>query len=166
MGMFDYLRCEAPRPDPAHQDLPFQTKDTPAQAMDTYVITADGRLLHERVRYEAVPEAERVAALVAAGHREEDARTGILAIAGRLRGVPDGVEEEPLHGDLCFYDLLTNGEPAWLPAPSSAAAGEEERPCPVRNPAYAEGWIEYVARFTEGRLARIWRQRPGEAGAA
>jgi len=47
MGMFDYIRCELPLPAPAAEGLEFQTKDTPAQWLDQYVIRADGMLWHE-----------------------------------------------------------------------------------------------------------------------
>jgi hypothetical protein len=48
MDMFDYLRCDHPLPGtppafirPGHE---FQTKDTPSQGLETYVITGDGEL--------------------------------------------------------------------------------------------------------------------------
>ena len=44
MGMFDDVRCRYPLPDPAHNGLNFQTKDTPSQSLDTYLISAEGRL--------------------------------------------------------------------------------------------------------------------------
>jgi hypothetical protein len=48
MGMFDTVRCEHPLPDPAHQELEFQTKDLDCYLED-YTITRDGRLVrHER----------------------------------------------------------------------------------------------------------------------
>lgn len=48
MGMFDELRCEYPLPDGFKPPWPFQTQDTPAQHLELYVLTADGRLRHER----------------------------------------------------------------------------------------------------------------------
>jgi hypothetical protein len=47
MGMFDHVRCRYPLPDPEAQELEYQSKSTPAQALDNYVITPDGNLLHE-----------------------------------------------------------------------------------------------------------------------
>ena len=38
MGFFDYLRCEVPLPVNGANALDYQTKDTPAQLMDHYVI--------------------------------------------------------------------------------------------------------------------------------
>lgn len=57
MGMFDYVRCEVPLPDGFTGEL--QTKDF-CNDMVTHTITADGRLLLERIdRVEEVPKAER-----------------------------------------------------------------------------------------------------------
>ena len=46
MGLFDTVKCEYPLPDPAHQDLEFQTKDFEC-LLDHYRITRDGRLVRE-----------------------------------------------------------------------------------------------------------------------
>ena len=57
MGMFDYLRCEAPLPDGF--DGVCQTKDFECD-MVTHRITRDGRLMLTRIdRVETVPKAER-----------------------------------------------------------------------------------------------------------
>jgi hypothetical protein len=46
MGMFDNIICEYPLPgNPAVSE--WQTKDTPTQYLDTYIIAADGQLWHE-----------------------------------------------------------------------------------------------------------------------
>ena len=47
MGMFDYIRCEYPLPGNPDVRGAWQTKDTPDQSMDTYVIDKDGRLWYE-----------------------------------------------------------------------------------------------------------------------
>ena len=47
MGVYDYVKCEYSLPEGAPSEG-YQTKDTPAQFLDLYVITPDGRLLHER----------------------------------------------------------------------------------------------------------------------
>jgi len=44
MGLFDTIRCEYRLPNPAHQDLEFQTKDLEC-LLDDYIITIDGRLI-------------------------------------------------------------------------------------------------------------------------
>jgi hypothetical protein len=46
MGMFDYLKCEYPLPVEGFEGRLFQTKDTPEQSLDHYVIKEDGTLWH------------------------------------------------------------------------------------------------------------------------
>jgi hypothetical protein len=46
MGMFDYVKCEYPLPSNPPCSA-WQSKETPAQYLDTYMISADGKLLHE-----------------------------------------------------------------------------------------------------------------------
>ncbi len=58
MGMFDSLRCEVPLPDGREFKGLAQTKSLDC-LMDTYRITADGRLEREIVEFEDVPEHER-----------------------------------------------------------------------------------------------------------
>jgi hypothetical protein len=58
MGMFDYIRCEYPLPDPEYQDLDYQTKSLDRQ-LNSYTITEDGRLLWHYVQYEIIPEHQR-----------------------------------------------------------------------------------------------------------
>ena len=61
MGMFDYLRCEMPMPDGRSvPEVEFQTKSLWC-GMDRFTITAAGRLIYHRHRYEAgKAEDERV----------------------------------------------------------------------------------------------------------
>lgn len=47
MGTFDYLRCKYPLPLAGANALTFQTKNTPAQFLDTYELREDGTLWHE-----------------------------------------------------------------------------------------------------------------------
>jgi hypothetical protein len=44
MGMFDYIHCHVPLPVPGFSDMEFQTKDTPAQGCEYYVISDEGML--------------------------------------------------------------------------------------------------------------------------
>lgn len=46
MGMFDYVRCQYPLPVEGANALDYQSKDTPAQLLETYEIRGDGRLWH------------------------------------------------------------------------------------------------------------------------
>ena len=121
MGMFDYIRCEAPLPEtPLPPPDELQTKDTPDQYLTTYTITADGRLTWRPYDLETVPPEEREFPNPAHpwhGH-------------GSVRRVERDEEDVPFHGDICFY-----------------GGGREE------------GWWEYTARFTDGRLTRIMLDR-------
>lgn len=105
MGLFDYLRCEMPLPaEWPGEGFRFQTKDTDAQYMEQYTITADGRLVHHAVRYEDVPPAERA---------YPDAKPGSLeSVVGITRRVPTGDVEVLMHGDLQFHDL--DAERGWV----------------------------------------------------
>ena len=47
MGMFDYLRCEYKLPVKDSNSILFQTKDTPNQFMDEYLIDENGDLYEE-----------------------------------------------------------------------------------------------------------------------
>jgi hypothetical protein len=42
MALFDTVKCDYPLPDPAHQQLEFQTKDLD-WLLEQYTITRDGR---------------------------------------------------------------------------------------------------------------------------
>lgn len=50
MGMYDDLRCDYPLPAKGANALTYQTKDTPEQYCELYVITKDGYLEHELER--------------------------------------------------------------------------------------------------------------------
>lgn len=94
MGMYDYVRCDAPLPDgkPTPPDL-FQTKDFPAPQLEHYTITAAGRLIAHRVRYEEVPKAERP-------YPDAD---GLRGLVGSIKAVPVKDEDLNWHGWLNFY---------------------------------------------------------------
>ena len=55
MGMFDYVRCEVPLPDGSSTEGLFQTKDFDCPYLETYVIRKDGRLIHNKPRYDIDP---------------------------------------------------------------------------------------------------------------
>lgn len=142
MGMLDEITCEHPLPRTGYR-LPeghddWQTKDL-ENLMDRYTITADGRLLLHRARYEEVPEEE----WRYYGTPEWDRSSGRLI--GSLRSVPVGDEEVSHHGDVRFYDAFR----------IKGGGGRV--------------WVEFRARFAEGRLSRIEVEdvrdlppRPGE----
>lgn len=96
MGMFDYIRCDAPLPEtevPPPTAEWFQTKDTPDQYMTVYTITADGKLVWRPYCMEEVPKAERP-------YPNDD---GLLGLAGSMRRVEADEEALPFHGDIEFY---------------------------------------------------------------
>src|ERR1039458_8242842 len=82
MGLFDYLKfeCDLP-PEMIQEDGNYQTKDTPAQYMEKYTVTADGRIIYHAVEREFV--------------LDEDAPLGV-----RLNKTAEHDEEWPYHGDL------------------------------------------------------------------
>ena len=104
MGMFDQITCDYPLPDSAVQHKLFQTKSLNC-LMDRYTITADGRLILHKVRYEAVPEEERP--FYGDPRWEENA---LLQLTGSLKSVPVGDVEIPYHGYIRFYTSLGKGE--------------------------------------------------------
>ena len=97
MGMFYYLTCEYPLPDPEAQRLRFQTKSLEC-LLDRYTITADGRLILHQVRYEAVPEAERPC------WGTPDWEKPFRKLLGSLRAVQVGNRDTQYHGDIRFYE--------------------------------------------------------------
>ena len=126
--MYDEIRCEYPLPYSGYQVLPghtFQTKSLEC-GLDEYTITADG-----------TPDSAQGA--VVSAYPRKSARTTVLRngkiprcrVAGSIRTVPVGDEEVPYHGDIHFYDDFGVREEA------------------------TQVWIEYKARFIEGRLSRI-----------
>jgi hypothetical protein len=100
MGLFDEVRSEYRLPNPAHQDLVFQTKDL-ENLMDEYVITRRGRLVRKKTGW------------------LEPRRCHVVC---------------PIHQDLRIH--------------TSIEVGPEEHE-----------WVEYVFRFTEGRVRRVRRSR-------
>jgi hypothetical protein len=85
--MFDSVICEVPLPRLGVTDRVFQTKDTPAQFLDTYVIRADGRFVHRDPIMEEVPEGER------------EHEWHILRRVG-------GDRDEDWTGEVCFYTFF------------------------------------------------------------
>ncbi len=127
MGMFDNIQCEYPLPETGYRVSPGHSFQTKSlgSELDDYTITVDGSLILHRKSWEGVPEEERPYY----GTPEWEERS--KQVIGSIRTVPVGDEEVPYHGDIYFYDSLSVGN----------------KP--------GEVWIEYKARFTEGRLSRI-----------
>jgi hypothetical protein len=108
MGMYDYVKCEYPLPAGSPvwaQNDYYQTKDTPKQFLETYVITLEGRLIHHSVTYEMVPENQRPYY----GKPEWD-KGAIFQMAGMIRSIPAGDIDTEYHGDI----YLIGRQPAFL----------------------------------------------------
>jgi hypothetical protein len=93
--MFDYVICEMPLPQQPRTRL-FQTKDTTPQFLERFTITAAGRLIHHRVRYQQVPLSERP--------------YPAAPFIGSIRAIPTGDGDTNFHGtlELHTYDSETN----------------------------------------------------------
>lgn len=131
MGMFDEIRCKAPLPLPQFQDNLFQTKDTPEQYLDLYEIREDGTLWHEEYDTEDQSKAgEWLRANPGKTHDDlPEELKGINALCGCAARVHKRwVQVEDFHDDLRFYNTLGK---------------------------HNSGWIEFSARFTDGKLARL-----------
>ena len=91
MGMFDYVTCQYPLPGLADSSaMEFQTKDFDCQ-METYKISATGRLLKETYHIE--------------DRSDPNALAGSLkSILGCATRVKDGEVDLNFHGVLNFYD--------------------------------------------------------------
>jgi hypothetical protein len=94
MGMFDYIRCDAPLPDGWSPGGPLQTKDFDCE-MVCHVITNDGKLMLERIdATHIVPKAERP--------YPNEPDDSILGMCGMLR-INTGLYESDFHGVVNFY---------------------------------------------------------------
>lgn len=99
MGMFDYLRCKMPLPLPEFQDAEFQTKCTPAQYMDLYVIDETGKLWVEEYDTEdqSDPNAE-----------------GFMKFAGCAARVNKRMAPVAFTGSINFYECLGRYSSGWV----------------------------------------------------
>lgn len=103
MGLFDYIKCEYPLPDEAHQGMLYQTKCAREDPyMETFRITKAGRLIHETCRYEEVPREQR----------PYPNAKGLMALAGSIKAIPTGDVDTNFHGSLCFYSNTADDE--WI----------------------------------------------------
>ena len=94
MGMFDYVKCEAPLPDGWQPNGLLQTKDFDCE-MVTHVITAEGRLMLEQIdETQLVPKAERPYP-----NEPDDSLLGMCGMMRTIRSVHDS----NFHGVMRFY---------------------------------------------------------------
>ena len=87
MGMFDDLRCDYPLPAEGANALAYQTKDTPAQYMEQYVIREDGTLWGEEYDTEdqSDPNAEGLSRLIGCATRVNKRPVQVADFTGELR---------------------------------------------------------------------------------
>lgn len=91
MGMFDYIECRIPLPEPTPPEgIEWQTKDTPDQYLTRYVISEDGRLIELGYRVE---------------DRSDPNATGLMRLRGAATRIYDVALDKVIdyHGDIEFY---------------------------------------------------------------
>lgn len=135
MGMFDCIRWERPLPgiaedDPAQKFL-FQTKDTPVQFMDNYLVREDGTLWHQAYDTEDQSEATKWKA-ANPGKELPPEMDGLAAFCGCMTRINHRWEESAFTGEIRFY------------------AFRDETATPARG-----GWIEFSSYFVDGRVNQI-----------
>lgn len=130
MGMFDNVRCEVPLPDGYASAGGYQTKNFECN-LDTYTITADGRLVKASGHYEEPSPEDREKAQKITG---DDFWSHLERIRLSSTFVKDPDVDVNFHGKFRFYTY--EGDP------------NDERPIDER-------WHEYEAKFTDGKLNEI-----------
>lgn len=106
--MFDELKCEYPLPISELQDKIFQTKDTPNQMLDLFVIKEDGSLWVEDYDIEDHSKA----ALWLKDHPGEELPDELTDFIGRFAGCMARVNKRlvphPFNGEIQFGDIVDN----------------------------------------------------------
>ena len=146
MGMFDYIRCEAPLPDGWQPDGPLQTKDFDCDLV-CHVITKDGRLMLEQIdATHIVPKEERP--------YPNEPDDSLLGMCGMLRS-DKSLHEHKFHGIVNFYGSeyrTPDDKPARPNGVSHGADGVTEW---LTGKPLKHIWHEYNAKFTDGKLVEI-----------
>lgn len=128
MGMFDNIICKFPLPLPEFQANEFQTKDTPAQYLDLYEIREDGTIWHE----EYDTEDQSVLGKWRREHPGQEPPPEVNTITNwagcAARVNKRWVQLTDFHDDLRFYNSIGH---------------------------HSSGWVEFSARFTDGKLAKL-----------
>ena len=114
MGLFDWMRVECALPDlPDPSGLDFQTKDTPAQCLDTYRLDATGVLWHQT--YEIVdrsdPHATGIEALMGSMSREHVSWQPMTDFSGTIEFYSTNIcggRPDETHG---YVWMTTNDDP-------------------------------------------------------
>jgi hypothetical protein len=112
MGMFDIVIVESPLPDVGAAEVnEWQTKDFPDPYLENYTITADGRLLRERIHDEDQSDPQ-----YPIGTFERLARS--------MTRIHDGWDDLHFHGILNFYGDKYSGE-SRLMSPARETFGKD-----------------------------------------
>lgn len=105
MGMFDDVKCKYPLPIDGANALEFQSKDTPAQALDHYEIREDGSLWHQDYDIE---------------DRSDPTKDGLMGLRGMLTPVNKRwAPVSDFRGELRFYTFwdskfINSGDAGWI----------------------------------------------------
>lgn len=133
MGMFDYVECCVPIDGVENpRAIVWQTKDFDMPCLDSYRITANGRLEHEVTHRE---------------DRSDPNAEGLMRFRGMLTAVHDGWEDLNYHGDIGLVGGIggkwahvtarfTDGRLTWIrldapPAPLPQSAVNEPLTAPT-----------------------------------
>jgi len=103
MGMFDYVKCDYPLPDPEAQGMSFQSKCFDCE-MHEYTITKEGRLIHHDFETEMTPEDELP-------EENKNAEEGsIFKLWGIMRTKPGSERDVDMnyHGWFNFYEYTSD----------------------------------------------------------
>ena len=125
--MFDDIKVKISLPDledEISRSLTFQTKDTPAQFMEKYEISENGRLIHMKVEYESVPEEERPF------YGKPEWEHGVNKFLGCINVKELGWEDTEFHGDLIFY---TSHNKEWFEYEARFTEGNFTRVKRIKN---------------------------------
>jgi hypothetical protein len=122
MGMFDNLVAECELPAIGNTPRVFQTKDTPAQWLDTYKIDADGLLWHEVYDIE---------------DRSDPKADGLKSMVGSMTRVNKRwVRESGFTGEIVFYTFADEKrQDGWLEYSAYITDGELVAMNLIRNEA-------------------------------
>lgn len=146
MGMFDYIRCEAPLPDGWQPNEAMQTKDFDCD-MVCHVITGDGRLMLERIDdTRIVPKDQRP--------YPNEPDDSLLGMCGMLHS-DKSLHESKFHGIVNFYGSEYRWPDDQPARPAGVSRGPDGTTEWKTGKPLKDIWHEYNAKFTDGRLVEI-----------
>jgi len=130
MGLFDDIRCRYPLLVLGANDIAYQTKDTPSQYCEQYEIREDGTLWEQK--FDILPSKLPTDFLPATWcETMEVFRKAIARVNHRWEQVAD------FTGEIRFYSIVKTVDGRVVNADSG------------------EGWLEWSAYFTKGKLRHL-----------